>query len=380
MNFWAITAFILTAITLPGSIELLLLTIGGIIPRKRASNFITNMEPTNEKLVVIVPAHNEENHIDKTLSSLTHAEGNFDIVVLADHCTDATVQKAKKWKVRVIERSGSSKQGKQYALKEAFETLLKDNYDVYAVVDADSTISPNFSPEILRMVEDEKAQAVQAFYGIELSKQMVSLPQARMLQLAYLAFNYFRPLARTNLGFSCGIVSNGFALSRKTLLSVPFRENSNFQDISYHIRLVSAKRKVIFNSRTKVYSEIKEHGKTTVAKLSKWEGRRIMLLFEMFPTIIKGIFKGNLLLIEPLLDLFLLPISFHALILLIILVIPICITQWYAVIGLIILMANILVILKVCRGNFKDLSLISYAPVYLFQKLKLTTKLLLKRP
>ena len=52
---------------------------------------------THPKISVIIPAHNEEKYIEKTLESLTKQDfADFETIVVANGCTDKTEEKVKK--------------------------------------------------------------------------------------------------------------------------------------------------------------------------------------------------------------------------------------------------------------------------------------------
>jgi len=55
---------------------------------------------------VICCAHNEEEHIDRFIPNLLKAlKGfRFEIILIADRCTDKTVSKAEKYRIRIIEK------------------------------------------------------------------------------------------------------------------------------------------------------------------------------------------------------------------------------------------------------------------------------------
>ena len=55
---------------------------------------------------VIICAHNEEEYIDKCLQKVLDALERFsgEIIFVADRCTDNTVEKAKKYDVKIIEK------------------------------------------------------------------------------------------------------------------------------------------------------------------------------------------------------------------------------------------------------------------------------------
>lgn len=98
------------------------------------------------KLTVLIPAHNEAESIGKTLDSLTEQTLiPQEVVVVADNCTDATVELAGLKGARVIETVGNTDK-KAGALNQAFEALWGDldEDDYVLVMDADTQLAPRF--------------------------------------------------------------------------------------------------------------------------------------------------------------------------------------------------------------------------------------------
>ncbi len=88
----------------------------------------------NRKFAFIVPAHNEEKIISKTiysLSGLIYPKKNYDVFVIADNCTDQTAQIARSLGTTVLERTNPDRKGKGYALRWAFDKVLahENEYD-----------------------------------------------------------------------------------------------------------------------------------------------------------------------------------------------------------------------------------------------------------
>src|SRR5712692_8125342 len=79
------------------------------------------------RFAVVVPAHNEEQTIGPTLRSLLaidYPRDRFEVVLVADNCTDRTARAGRRSGVRVLERHDSSSRGKGYALRWCFDALL----------------------------------------------------------------------------------------------------------------------------------------------------------------------------------------------------------------------------------------------------------------
>ena len=115
---------------------------------------------------MFVPAHNEQALLGRTLASLAGQSRPADrVVVVADNCTDSTVQVAREHGVEVVETVANT-QKKAGALNQVLTAHLAapgqdDPGDVVMVMDADSTISPDFIETALgRLASDPDLMAV----------------------------------------------------------------------------------------------------------------------------------------------------------------------------------------------------------------------------
>ena len=107
---------------------------------------------------VLIPAHNEEAVLGLTLESLAEQSRPPDrVVVVADNCTDATVEVARAHGAEVFETVGNSEK-KAGALNQELDRLLPsaEPRDVVMVMDADSTIAPEFMEVALGLLESDR--------------------------------------------------------------------------------------------------------------------------------------------------------------------------------------------------------------------------------
>jgi cellulose synthase/poly-beta-1,6-N-acetylglucosamine synthase-like glycosyltransferase len=99
------------------------------------------------RCTVLIPAHDEEAVLAFTLQSLAEQTRRPDhIVVVADNCSDATVEVARAHGVEVYETVGNTEK-KAGALNQQLALLLpvSEPRDVVMVMDADSTVRPGVS-------------------------------------------------------------------------------------------------------------------------------------------------------------------------------------------------------------------------------------------
>lgn len=110
-------------------------------------------------VTVLIPAHNEEASLPATLASLMEQSTPPNrIVVVADNCTDRTVQVAREHHVDVFE-SVDNTHKKGGALNQALKDLLPtlgDN-DTVMVMDADSQIGDDFLRVAIQRFTDDRA-------------------------------------------------------------------------------------------------------------------------------------------------------------------------------------------------------------------------------
>lgn len=125
--------------------------------------------PTRLRCTVLIPAHDEEAVLGATLASLAAQRRPPDrVVVVADNCSDSTVEIARGHGVEVVETVGNTEK-KAGALNQELARLLPEaeTADVVMVMDADSTISEEFLEIALDLLEhDPDLMAVGGlFYG-----------------------------------------------------------------------------------------------------------------------------------------------------------------------------------------------------------------------
>lgn len=264
-------------------------------------------------VLVVIPAHDEAAVIASTLRSLAAAKpaaAKCSIVVIADNCTDNTADLARAEGVRVLERHSLTERGKGYALDFAFRALLPERPLAFIVVDADASVSPGFF-EAFRSGFERGADALQCAYLLSTGTSRREAIQ----ELAFSCFNFTRPLARNALGLSCGILGNGFGLRAQVLESVPYSAASIVEDLEYHLRLVQAGRTVRFLPQTVLRSPAPERPEAILSQRARWEGGRLGIAARLVPKLCRRVIAGDGRLAEPLLDLLLLPLGYHAMLL-----------------------------------------------------------------
>ena len=371
-SVWSVVGVLLCLATLPGTFELAFLTLGGAMPR-RGRILLQKQLPL--RLCVVIPAHNEEQGIAGCVASLLGCEigiHSLSVVVIADNCTDATAERARLAGARVIARQDENLRGKGYALHHAFSILLSENHDAFLIVDADTGVEANF---ILATAElfGQGADALQCRY---LASNPEASIRSRLMHVAWLAFNVLRLRGRDYWGLSVGILGNGFGLARKTLEKVPFDAGSIAEDLEYHLRLVRTGLRVRFCEASTVWSEVPTQGRAASGQRARWEGGRFRMIREQSMRLAVEVLKGQWRLLEPLLELLLLPLAFQVFLLLVLLAVPVPFARYTALAGLAWVVLHVVVALWVGRAGWRDCLALLAAPFYIVWKLTLGRQLL----
>lgn len=343
-------------ILLPGLLELILLNIGIVIYS------ITKIKPVYQPLLtaLLIPAHNEEKLISKTLKSVDRLEDRVKTFVIADRCTDQTAKIASELGATVIKNETTHGIGKAGALQQGLQFISALPYERVAIIDADTVISSNLIKEL------QQGEIAQSLHHLEEKDGVWN----RLQRIKFRAACSVRPKARVALGFSAGILGNGFAFTRKLEQMIPFELNSITEDLEYHLKVVLKHKKVHLADQAYVISEIPPTRKASSTQATRWEMGRFQTAKKFVPSLIKSCLKGNYLAFEPLLDLLLLPLSYYC---------PLVILAYFLNVplaGFMILMLalHLLFTLIEMKASTKDLLAFLCAPFFIVWKLGVLIK------
>jgi cellulose synthase/poly-beta-1,6-N-acetylglucosamine synthase-like glycosyltransferase len=234
--------------------------------------------PSTVAFDLVVPAHDEENGIARTVASLRDLDwpaDRFRVLVVADNCCDATAERAREAGATVIVRTDPERRGKGYALNLAFERVLQDGFaNAAVVVDADSLASRNMLGAFAARLRSGAA-AVQARYGV---LNVEDSWRTRLMAIAFAMFHDVRSLGRSRLGTSCGLRGNGMCFRVDVLRRVPHDAFSIVEDLEYGIRLGLAGIRVDYADEAEVRGEMAAGGRGVGTQRRRWEGGRMKIL------------------------------------------------------------------------------------------------------
>jgi len=284
------------------AIYLFLITLGSLIPRK-----VRLKSEFAAKIAILIPAHNEEKSIEKTvvnlISKIDYPSDLYEVIVIADNCSDSTSYLASFSGARVLERTNEWKKGKWYAVEWAMNSLKKEKFDMFLILDANSYVEAN----ALQYLD---AEFTEGHIAMQLPVKAAHNDNSwkNSLQLALSSpENYLQPKGRDRIGFSSPLTGNGSCITRNIIEQIPFEIADNGGIFEYYFRLISTGEKVRFICGNKVMtivngniSKTQIHGKKFIKKLLKesFKGNCTAFesLFNIFIPSIKLIFISLLVL------------------------------------------------------------------------------------
>jgi len=297
------------------SLYLLMLTLLSGRPR------IPPTESRTLRFDLIVPAHNEMDIVDRTIASLKSVrwpQDRFKVIVVADNCTDETARVASEAGADVLVRNDPSKRGKGYALQHAFNVSRSRQWaDAVVVVDADAEVSANLLEAFAARLSCG-AQAVQAHYGV---RNPLASWRTRLITIAKGSFHIVRSRARERLRLSCGLRGNGWCITHQLLREVPYAAFSLTEDLEYGITIGLAGFRVAYADEAHADADMVSSEVIAGKQRQRWEDGRFQLIRSKTRPLLAAAFsRRSALCLDLALDLLVLPLSYVALNVLILLI------------------------------------------------------------
>lgn len=172
------------------------------------------------RYAIMIAARNEEAVIPHLLDSINKQDYPaelLDVYVVADNCTDNTVQISRDHGATVFPRNNKEKIGKGYALDFLLEQIDKngglDRYDAFMVFDADNLLKPDYMRNMNRVHSD----GYEVFCGYRNTKNFASNWLSSGYALWYIHESTHLNRSRMNLGVGCIVSGTGFGFSRAVL-------------------------------------------------------------------------------------------------------------------------------------------------------------------
>lgn len=171
----------------------------------------------HHRYCVLIAARNEENVIASLIASIkaqTYPQALIDICVVADNCTDATAETARKAGAYVVERKNPSLTGKGYALDYLIKNLpAPQKPDAYLIFDADNILDSHYIEEMNKVYDAGFLASTSYRNSCNYGSNWISAGYA----LWFLRESRYLNQARMQLGTSCAISGTGFMVAASVI-------------------------------------------------------------------------------------------------------------------------------------------------------------------
>ncbi|OLN29924.1 glycosyltransferase family 2 protein [Desulfosporosinus metallidurans] len=247
------------------------------------------------RFAVFIPAHNEQNVIRDSVKSIFAAHypsDKFTIHVVADNCTDKTVQCARNAGAKVIERHNPLQPGKQFALEWAFKQIDLDNFDAVVILDADNHIDPNFFSVL--------NHHLQAGHKVLQAYEETKNPNDSWVSMnnAYIYWYMFRmQMIRTALGMSAWLAGTGVCISTEVLKKIGWNVTTIVDDVEFTCKLLLNGEKVTLADGAVIYDQKPARLMDSMKQRLRWIRGQTQVGIKYLPKlaayVLKESFKGN---------------------------------------------------------------------------------------
>lgn len=245
-----------------------LLLFGGA--RREREHCQSSLQPS---FAVVIPAHNEEAVIAKTVVSIlgqNYPAHSFDVYVVADYCSDQTAGIAQAAGAITLERNQGPCGRKGFALKWGLDQILAGarTYDAIAIFDADSELDPGclaaFAPFI--------AQGYPVLQGQKTIRNAQDTPFTSLDDVNYRLTDLLRGRAKTNLGFSARLMGDVMCFHADVIGRYGWPAESLVEDREFGLYLLLRKVKVTYVPGARSTGEAVQRWRDATAQRLRWVG------------------------------------------------------------------------------------------------------------
>lgn len=254
------------------------------------------------RFCIIVPAHNEELLIKETVTALLkldYPEGMFDVVVVADNCTDRTFDIVRGMNVLGLERHDERLRGKPYAINWVMSRLDLGAYDAFVIIDADTIVDKGFA-RVLDRYFRKGEKAVQGYFGV-LNPDESWLTRLSILP-AFLKFRLQFPGKRL-LGLSCPLAGNAMGFAREVWKELGWEAFSITENWEYYAILSLHGYRVTPAPDAVIYSQVAKNLQQGQPQRLRWIRGKLSTLRLYAPKLLRLGLRGHIIGIDTVLEL-----------------------------------------------------------------------------
>lgn len=286
MLLTAVLALAAVALLAPGVSDLLSLAVVALRPGPRGGPAaVARRAP--QRLLILVPAHNEELLIEacvRSLLALRYPSTYHTIIVIADNCTDRTAVRARELGARCLERGDPARPGKPRAIAWALERLPVRDYDAVVIVDADTVVDPEFAAQ-LNASGPLRGSAAQAFFDLSNPDETPITRMAAVLATATHQFAY--PLKR-HAGLNVPLVGNGMVLGTDVLWRFGWHAFSICEDWEMYALLTAHGVPIAGVPRARLKAQEARSLHQSSTQRQRWTAGKLIVLKTVAPRLLRS--------------------------------------------------------------------------------------------
>lgn len=238
----------------------------------------------SQRVAVIVPAHNESNHLLPTLADIMAQLRTGDrLLVVADNCSDDTAEVAAAAGAAVLVRNDPIRKGKGYALDFGLRHLRVDPPDVVIIIDADCRLADG-------AIDRLTAACAVTHRPVQALDLMTAPDQSpinfRVAEFAWRVKNWIRPLGLRALGLPCQLMGTGMAFPWDLISSADLANRFIMEDLKLGFDLALGGTAPLFCPFPGVISEFPLTVEGARSQRQRWEQGHIGAITNMVPRLI----------------------------------------------------------------------------------------------
>jgi 1,2-diacylglycerol 3-beta-glucosyltransferase len=250
--------------------------------------------PPTTRFGIVIPAHNEElllNRLLKSIKQQDYPEGMVKTIVVADNCSDRTVQIGVEHGSIVLERTDDLHRGKGYAIRFALESLDMSAYDAIFIIDADSIIKNDLFIHLDKAMQNGQ-NIIQCYNGVANPEQSWF---TRLLDVSRTVGNEVLQPAKQKLGLSSNLMGNGMCFASDILMKYGWDAFTVGEDWEYYAKLVQAGETVSFANKARVFHQESSSLKQATSQRMRWSSGRFSVAWKYgIGLFFRGLVEGNI--------------------------------------------------------------------------------------
>ena len=283
---WDSLLNIVAAVAAIPMIVLIVESLAALLPSRLRAAEANTPRP---RCAVLIPAHDEELGIGRTLASIRPQLFPGDrLIVVADNCGDRTAEVARAEGAEVLERWDTARRGKGYALDYGVRFLERDPPEVAVVIDADCTVYPGAIDLLVR-------RAIATNCPVQASNLLEAPARAGWRsQISSFAFQYknlVRSLGRSRLRVPCLLTGTGMAFPWPLIRDASLSSGNIVEDLQLGLDLALIGFPANLCPEAKVTSELPADSRTALEQRKRWEHGHLQTLFTQVPRLIGSAFR-----------------------------------------------------------------------------------------